>query len=358
MAVQLKDYVGAFEILNEPANFGFRKQFGGTWNGLEPDGSVSPWVGKYVEFINKAAEAIKSVNKNVKVIGLGSVAPVNFRQIALGLSPAIDGITDHPYSYKTVPEIISFPASEAGLKRDGIATADEKGTLRSQMEMYRAQSAKYKGPKELWLTEAGFATFQPMEAKTLNAGLTESAQANYLQRRFIQYLGLDIDMALQYDLKNDGEDPHELEHNFGLIRFDLSKKPAYYAFQRVVKTTADWVHTNDLKVNIKGGPNHADGYPITWDGTKMQTPTDMPCYTFRNGKGQQIVTIWSAERANNEFAPRWADIEFKTATKISKISVMDMLTGESKNVAFKETDGGALLKTFSVPEHVLMLTIE
>lgn len=358
MAVQLKDDVDAFEILNEPANFGFRKQYGGTWNGLEPDGSIGPWVGKYVELINKAAEAIKSVNKKVKVIGLGSVAPVNFRQLAMGLSPAVDGITEHPYSYKTVPEVVAFPSSPAGLKRDGIAVADEKGSLASMVTMYRAQSAKYNGPKELWFTESGFATFQPMDAKILNAGLTESAQANYYQRRFIQYLGMDIDMALQYDLKNDGTDPHDLEHNYGIIRNDLSPKPAYYAYQRVVKTTIGWVHTKDVEVNIKPGPSHTDGYPITWDGTKMQTPNDIPCYTFTNSKGQTIVTLWSAERANNEFAPRWADIEFKLAKKINKISVTDMLTGTTTNVPFKSIEGGAQLKTFSVPEHVLMFVLE
>jgi hypothetical protein len=358
MAVQLKDYADAFEILNEPANFGFRKQYGGTWNGLEPDGSTGPWVGKYVTFINKAAVAIKSVNKKIKVIGLGSVAPVNFKQLALGISPAVDGIVDHPYSYKTVPEIVSFPSTEAGLKRDGIATADIKGTLTSQVDMYRAQSAKYNGPNELWFTEAGFPTFQPLEAKILNAGLTESAQAIYLQRRFIQYLGMDINVALQYDLKNDGDNVHELEHNYGIINNNLKPKLAYYAYQRVVKTSIGWKHTKNTIVDIKPGPSHADGFPIIWDGSKMQAPNDIPCYTFTNAKGQEVVALWSAERANNEFVARWADIEFKTGKKINKISVTDMITGETTNLSFKATDGGALLKTYSVPDHVLMFTIE
>lgn len=358
MAIQLKDHADAFEILNEPANFGFRKNYGGTWNGIEPDGSVGPWVGKYVELINKAAEAIKSVNKKIKVIGLGSVAPVNFRQLAMGISPAVDGIVDHPYSYKTVPEIISFPSSESGLKRDGIATADVKGTLTSQVEMYRAQSAKYKGPKELWFTEAGFATFQPLEAKILNAGLTESAQAIYISRRFIQYLGMDIDVALQYDLKNDGNDKNELEHNFGIIHADYTPKPAYYAYQRVAKNTIGFVHTTNMDVKVTPGPGRNDAYPIVWDGTKQSSQNDIPVYTFLNPKGQEVVALWSSERANNEFAPRWADIELKTAKKVSKITMMDLLTGATSELPFKAVEGGASLKTFSVPDHVLLLTIE
>jgi hypothetical protein len=358
MAVQLKDDVDAFEILNEPANFGFRKQYGGTWNGLEPDGkSIGPWVGKYVTFINKAAEAIKSVNKKIKVIGLGSVPPVNFRQLAMGVSPSVDGIVDHPYSYRSVPEIISFPSSEAGLKRDGIATADERGTLTSMVDMYRKQSEKYNGPKELWFTESGWPTFQPLSSKILNAGLTESAQAIYLQRRFIQYLGMDIDVALQYDLKNDGNDPHELEHNYGIVHADYTPKPAYYAYQRVAKNTVGFIHKN-MVVNITPGPGRVDPYPMIWEGTKMPAVNDIPVYTFVNPKGQEVVTLWSAERANNEFQPRFADIEFKTEKKVSKITVMDMLTGVTSNVPFKATEGGAMLKTYSVPDHVLMFTID
>jgi hypothetical protein len=357
MAVQLKDYADAFEILNEPANFGFRKNYGGTWNGLEPDGSTGPWVGKYVILINKAAEAIKSVNKKIKVIGLGSVAPVNFKQLAMGISPAVDGIVDHPYSYRTVPEIISFPSTEAGLKRDGIATADTKGTLTSQIEMYRQQSEKYKGPKEIWLTESGFVTFQPLDAKILNAGLTEDAQAKYVQRRFMQYLGMDIDVALQYDLKNDGDNIHELEHNYGIINANYKPKPAFYAYQRVVKSTIGWVHKKDMAVHIFSGPGRVDSYPVMWDGSKMASPNDIPVYTFLNAKGQEVVTLWSSERANNEFAPRWADIEFMTARKVSKITVMDMMTGITTDASFKEIEGGVRLKTVSVPDHVLMFTI-
>lgn len=357
MAVQLKDDADAFEILNEPANFGFRKHYGGTWNGLEPDGTTSPWVGKYVTLINKAAEAIKSVNKKIKVIGLGAVAPVNFKELAMGISPAVDGIVDHPYSYRTVPEIISFPSTEAGLKRDGIATADTKGTLTSQIAMYRQQSEKYKGPKEIWLTESGFVTFQPLDAKILNAGLTEDAQAKYIQRRFIQYLGMDIDVALQYDLKNDGTNIHELEHNYGIINANYKPKPGFYAYQRVIKNTIGWVHKKDMVVNIFPGPGRVDPYPVMWDGTKMASPNDIPVYTFLNAKGQEVVALWSSERANNEFAPRWADIEFMTPDKVTKITVTDMMTGITTDAPFKVIDGGARLKTVSVPDHVLVFTI-
>jgi hypothetical protein len=168
---------------------------------------------------------------------------------------------------------------------------------------------------------------------------------------------MDIDVALQYDLKNDGNDVHELEHNYGIVNANYKPKPGYYAYQRIAKYTIGLIHKN-MVVNITPGPGRVDPYPMLWDGSKQTSPNDIPVYTFVNPKGQEVVALWSAERANNEFAPRVADIEFKTAKKASKISVMDMLTGLTTEVPFKLTEGGAMLKTFSVPDHVLMFVID
>ena len=54
--------VQAIEILNEPNNFGFRDTYGGRWNGNEPNGSVSPYLQKYVQLLNAAAKEIKLAN--------------------------------------------------------------------------------------------------------------------------------------------------------------------------------------------------------------------------------------------------------------------------------------------------------
>ena len=94
---KLANDVQAIEILNEPNNFGFRTTYGGAWNGNEPNGSVSPYVQKYVQILNAAAKEIKLANPQMTVIGLGAPAPASFRMIALGLAPQVDGLTDHPY---------------------------------------------------------------------------------------------------------------------------------------------------------------------------------------------------------------------------------------------------------------------
>ena len=59
MAERLKDYpIIAYEIWNEPTNFYFFEQYGGTWSGKE----TSLWMEKFSELMAKAAAAIRKVD--------------------------------------------------------------------------------------------------------------------------------------------------------------------------------------------------------------------------------------------------------------------------------------------------------
>lgn len=340
MATQLKDNVDCLEILNEPANFGFDKPYGGTWNGVEKDGSSSPWVGKYVALINKAAPAIKAVNPKVKVIGLGSASPANFRQLAMGISPAVDGIVDHPYSYRSVPEIIPFASTPDTLARDGIAVADEQGTFASLIRNYRAQSKKHHGPKEIWLTEWGYTTFEP-HMPTLFAGFTPSAQAKYMLRRFMESMGLGVDVSIEYDFKDDGTDVRNSEHHFGIVDAELRPKPAYEALRRLTQTTATLRADESVKVNV---------FPTA--------PGTMRAYGFRDRDGRAVVALWSAERADGDMAPRTADVELVMERPVSTIRCLDVLSGKRRKVAFEQGDGAVMIEALAVPDSPIFLTVE
>lgn len=357
MAKQLKGLVDAFEILNEPANFGYMAFYGGNWNGLEKDGSISLWVSKYVNLCNKATQAIKEENPSVKVIGLGSVAPVNFRQLAMGISPFLDGIVDHPYSFKTVPEIVPYASSKGILQRDGIATADTLGTFSSMINMYRQQSKKYNGPKEIWLTEFGYTNYQP-DKPEMYAGFTLDAQAKYLQRRFMECLGLGVDVTIQYDFKDDGKNIHNAEYNFGLIDSELKKKPAYTALQLLAKATAGLNPSGDVSVKVFPYADRPDQYPIIWDGSILAAPGTIPTYAFHNQSGKTVIAIWSAERSNGDLNPRLADIEIKYGKKVTKIKITDLMSGKESLCQFKNTKDGLLIDKFNIPDHPILLTLE
>ena len=68
--------------------------------------------------------------------------------------------------------------------------------------------------------------------------LTEAAQAAMLPRVYLTYLSADmrIEKLFWYDLHNDGPSPYEAEHNFGLLSWDWSPKPAWYSYHAM--TTA------------------------------------------------------------------------------------------------------------------------
>jgi hypothetical protein len=350
LARELKGKVHAIEVLNEPANFGYSKFYGGTWNGVEGDGKVSPWVGRYVTLINRTAKAVKAVNPSMKVIGLGSVAPVNFRQIAMGLAPEVDGITDHPYSFRLVAEFIPFAATPSMIKRDGIATADERGTFASQIEMYREVSAKHKGPKEIWLTEWGFPTHIEKEAKQYT-GYTKDAQAQYALRRFAQCLGLGVDVSIWYDFWEDGSDPYNAEHRFGLVDRDYQPKPVYTAIRRLARFMRPYQRDAKTEVEIFVNNNRSDQWPITWDGAKIETTGTVMRYTFKNAAGDLMLLVWSSERAGGDLQPRIADIEIAVEGLGPQVIRHDLWTGEDTLIAGEAKPGRLMLKTVQVPAY-------
>lgn len=357
VAKQLAGKVQAIEILNEPANFGFTKCYGGVWNGIDKDGKVQPWVGKYVELINHAAKVIKAANPNVKVIGLGSVAPVNFRQLAMGIAPQVDGIVDHPYSPRTVAELIPFASSEGIMKRDGIATADKQGSFASQMRMYFQQSAKYNGPKEIWLTEFGWATYQESKAGGQFAGFTESAQAKYILRRLTEAFGLGVTAAFIYDLRDDGTDPGYMEHHYGLLNRQSQPKPSFVAVQRFNAFMAPYRPKKSFEVNAFPVDSRPDTYPIVWDGSKLKTSGSVRTYQFANEKGQAMVAVWSTERADGDLSPLLGDLEIETNAAVTSVSAYNPLTDQTAPVPFQKEEGRILLKRVTIPDSPVFFTL-
>jgi hypothetical protein len=280
LARELANDVQAIEILNEPNNFGFRDAYGGQWNGNERNGSVSPYLQKYVQILNAAAKEIKLANPNMTVIGLGTPPPASFRMIALGLAPQVDGLTDHPYG-KEMPEVVPYANNPYFLLRDGIATADGNGTFASQVAMFRTQANKYNAPQNLWHTEWGYATER---SKSNKPAMSEETQAVYILRRLLESEAIGVEHTFVYDFKDDGADPYSHEQNFGLIHNDLSAKPAYFALQRLTTVLA----------GMSAAP--ATKQPaIAVDPAVKQDRLGNRCYAFSTSDGE-------AGKRNDRFA--------------------------------------------------------
>jgi hypothetical protein len=352
LARELKGKVGCIEILNEPHNFGFSKYHGGEWNGVEKDGSVSPWIGKYVAFLNTAAQAIKSANPEMKVIGLGSVPPSNYRMLEMGIVPQVDGLVDHPYSMQLTAEILPWADTPGQLKRDGFVTADQRGTFASLIRLYRAASGRYSGPREIWLTEWGFTSYQQTKPD-LFAGFTEEAQAKYLQRRLVETLSLGVEYSFIYSLKNDGSLRNNAEHNFGLLNMDNSAKPGFAAVRRVL----DFLRSSSRmdtapEINVLLENARPDEWPVTWDGAKLAAPGSIETHAFIDAEKRPVLVFWSSERAGGDLQPRVADIRiYADWAKSDTVRAQDLWTGETFDLPVKRQGGRVFLKGVTVPDH-------
>jgi hypothetical protein len=358
VAKELRGKIHALEVLNEPHNFGFSKFYGGTWNGVEADGSLSPWLGKYVALLNQTADTVKKANTEIKVIGLGAVISSNFHMLKMGISKNVDGITEHPYSFKTVPEIVPWRGTEELLKRDGVVTADEVGTFVSQIDMFRKQSQTYSGPKEIWLTEFGFTTYQEgIRHNTLYSGFTQEAQAKYLFRRYMECFAMNVDVGIQYDFKDDGPNPRMSEENFGIVDYRLKPKPAFTVLRRLARETLGWKPLVEKRASVYPFSNREERQPVEWDGSILKSPGTIRAYEFTDETERYCLVLWSTERASGDLQPRTADVDIPSDSEAYDIEVVDLYTDTKSLLHPKSKEGGLRIEGLSIPDYPIILRL-
>ena len=65
-------------------------------------------------------------------------------------------------------------------------------------------------------------------------GISEKAHGRYMPRLFLEYFRKGIPRTCSYEFVNQWNNPNNAEANFGLLRNDLSAKPAYKALQNLI----------------------------------------------------------------------------------------------------------------------------
>jgi hypothetical protein len=349
LAKETADQVDAIEILNEPHNFGFSRYYGGAWNGRQEDGSDAPWIIRYVQLLNRAGDAIKKANPRMKVIGLGSVPPSNFRMLRQGVRPTVDGVVDHPYSFRGMPEYVPYEASERHVRRDGFATSDAAGTFRSQIAMYRLESECNQGPRELWLTEWGFPTFTKLNPLGLFEGVSEIVQAKYILRRFVEALALDVLVSIQYDFRDDGLSAFNPEDNFGLVDFKLRAKPAFLAVQQMNRFLRDSRPATLLKITLCS--------PTPANGTASVPPLEtesIRCYAFTRSDGYLLIALWRAIPAAD--APSTVHAKIAVASRgVQALHAVDLLNSTRTEVPFTSLDNELVVSDFEIHDYPTLL---
>lgn len=192
LAAHVGTKIGYYEIWNEP-------NLPKYWRHPDPVG--------YVRLLRAAYRAVKQAAPQAQVLGgATSGADVSFvdRMYAAGAKGWFDALSIHPYSGERSPDACTEP----------------QRSFRCGVEAVHEAMLRHGDHRPIWLTEFG---------TEISPVITEQAQAAYVTQalalirtwRFVRG-------AIWYELHDDptGRD----EEHYGLLRADLSARPAAYAF--------------------------------------------------------------------------------------------------------------------------------
>lgn len=191
----------------------------------------------YVNVYRPIAAAIKSARPDVKII-VGGISALWWqpgvdwleRAAQSGLFKFADGVAVHPYNFSMPPE--------ADLNWKGAPQADPDHLQKALFAFEnRIRSWNDQKPLDLYFTELGW--------NTSSQGLShvdEKTQADYLGRLLLIYLdsrlkGLPLQSIYWYDLKDDGTNPAQISHRWGLVNYNLTqRKPSFWAMKAITST--------------------------------------------------------------------------------------------------------------------------
>ncbi len=212
-----------WEVWNEPNHEGF----------LVSENQVAD----YIAILQTASEAIRSENPNAKVItgGLSGSDSDFIRRLYLGGAKELfDIVAIHPYRINFGKSIYSPEEKQFGLNN----LSNDIYIIRSMIRAYDPAS-----PAPIWITELGWSTY--------SNGVSEEAQANYLQRSFIQSrMYPEVEKIFWYNLRDDvaGDDA---DKNFGLYAYDWRKKKSAKAIKQLATYYPTFVFQEDSELYSK-----------------------------------------------------------------------------------------------------------
>ena len=299
-----------FEIWNEPDLAAF-------W-GREPNAA------EYAALVRAASEQIKKVRPDAEIFG-GVTTCASFDYMTqlmnLGMYACVDGISFHPYVH---PQKADSGTIER-MMQGNMQLADDSG-----------------GFKPVGISETGWST------DTGSRGSDEAKQA----AETVKELVLSDEQAMRfnmiYDFRNDGMDPGNMEHNFGLLKKDFMPKLAYFAFQNFNNTLHGAKYCGKIQITdkINGYVYNRQGMPIVvaWgkgDGNPLPADTaqeirnlygktttadvigTQPVYLL--GMDRSVLTRSIANTAQKAFSKLNSTVVPKLADTVSSANFIQML---------------------------------
>jgi len=201
-------------------------------------------------------------------------------------------------------------------------------------------------PKPMAATETGYSTF--------DGGTSERAHARYLPRLFAEYFRKGIRRTHSYEFADEFEKPGDREANFGLIRHDLTRKPAFTAVKNLITLLSE----------KPIGP--AVAVPLDFDLQVGKAPGfDRTQYVhhllLQKGNGEYYLLLWHEIALDDMTAPPFRrvpqaplmPVSIKFADKVTKAVLYDPLESTEPVLTFGEVGQIEL----GVPDRILVLKI-
>ena len=230
------------------------------WNEWDVEDPVDPqFTADYARLITDAAGIIRQHDPDAKVLAgavttKGIESGFALRLIEAGIMQSVDGLSLHPYVH---------------CRRRGENTPEAWIEWLAGVDMELSRAANQ--PVPLYLTEMAWPAHQGA------CGIDETLQAAYLARSFFLARTLaNVRGYWWYDLRSDGTDKREREHNFGLLRQDYSPKPAYRVLEAISPIIKDYqflgrVEESRNSVLLRFG-NDNEQLLVAWSTTDQPRP--------------------------------------------------------------------------------------
>jgi polysaccharide biosynthesis protein PslG len=212
------------------------------WNEPDMDGfwPPRPKPEDYLRLARQACHAIKQRVPDAVVVGPAAAQmPTVWRPkkpliLALSSDPellaCLDAISLHTHRFGQAPETVS--RDYAVLRTRYLAALPDHG-------------------KPIIDTEWGDSVFR--------AGISEETQARWLPRMYLTNLMEQVALTNWYCLLDVGPDDAEMEHRFGLVRYDGTPRPAFQAY----KVMAQQIGAMSLReVIVRFAPAKAEGVTV------------------------------------------------------------------------------------------------
>lgn len=241
-----------------------------------------PNVDEYIALALAVGRAFRVAVPNEKLIGPAtSGLDFNFLEACFkaGLLEYWSALSVHPYRQSN-PEI----------------AANEYCVLREMIERYRPRESQ---PIPIVSGEWGYSSAW--------RGISEERQAQLLSRSWLMNLANGIPLSIWYDWQDDGADPEEAEHHFGLVRhipdeareFRYEPKPSYLASKTLNAFVGGFIFQKRLPVG-----NDTDYVLVFGNGVEQRiaawtTASQSHRITIPLKAGSYLMTKHTGENAGN-----------------------------------------------------------